>query len=76
VCCCARTLLLPNRPALRWADAAPTQGHTDQLRAVLLDVVDAQRDILLAPNVGRSRHLLTPGGAPHALRCGACLHHD
>jgi hypothetical protein len=69
-------LLLSNWAALRWADTAPAQGHTDQLRAVLLDVVDAQRDILLAPNVGRSRHLLTPGGAPRALCCGACLHHN
>jgi hypothetical protein len=37
---------------------------------VLLDLTQAQCDILLACNVGRSRHLLTRGGARAAARRG------
>lgn len=37
-------------------------GHADAVRQVLLDLNAAQCDILLAPNVGRSRHLLSSGG--------------
>jgi hypothetical protein len=40
-----------------------SQEHTEQVRAVLLDMTRAQQDILLTPNVCRSRHLLTSGGA-------------
>ena len=41
----------------------PRQGHADAVRTVLTEMLAAQCDVLLAPNVGRSRHLLTEGGA-------------
>ena len=48
--------------ALCCADELDAQGHADAVRAVLTEMVAAQCDVLLAPNVGRSRHLLTEGG--------------
>ena len=37
-------------------------GHADAVRTVLTELLSAQQDVLLAPNVGRSRHFLTERG--------------
>ena len=42
--------------------AALPPGHVAQVRAVLLELIVAQCEVLLAPNVGRARHHFTPGG--------------
>ena len=37
-------------------------GHVDEVRDLLLALNEAQAELLLTPNVGRSRHFYTPGG--------------
>ena len=49
--------------APRCAEYGDAQGHANAVRDVLSEMLAAQCDVLLAPNVGRSRHLLTEGGA-------------
>lgn len=46
-------------------------GHVVQVRAVLMDMTEAQCDVLLAPNVSRSRHLLTAPGRQKRCRVQA-----
>ncbi len=48
-------------------------GHVDQVRAVLLELNEAQCELLVTPNVGRSRHFFTQAGAAARwLACAAC----